>query len=260
MAAATSAALISGLFMMQILAAPPPQNPIPPEANLNGYGFGAQDDGRPSSPGREPAKRPEGNGSPAEPSHALGPHDCRTLSSNVQVCTPERGDGEAAKVSPAELALTKWTQLPVPTPAVRTAPPRRAAGLVGLPHWFWVTNWRPVSGRASARDVWVEVTARPQSMAIDPGPGHRVVRCAGPGTAYDRSRSAASQRTDCSYTFSRSSALEPGGAYRVRVSVTWGGTWRGSDGSGGALPPVTRSTTFRLRVAEAQGLYGQGAG
>jgi hypothetical protein len=128
--------------------------------------------------------------------------------------------------------------------------------LVGLPEWFWVTNWHPLNGRVSARGVWVEVTARPQSMAVDPGSSEPAVRCSGRGTAYDKTRPAASQRTNCSYTFSRSSLHEPGHAYRVRVTVTWGGTWRGSDGSGGVLPPLNRSTAFRLRVAEAQALYG----
>ncbi|MFV2179946.1 hypothetical protein ACFHW2_42880 [Actinomadura sp. LOL_016] len=129
---------------------------------------------------------------------------------------------------------------------------------MGVPEWFWVTNWRSLSGRASAGGVWVEVTAVPQRMTIEPGEGRQAVRCPGPGVAYDRSKPVAAQRTDCSYTYLRSSAQERGGAYRVRVTVLWGGTWRGSDGSGGALPPLSRSTTFRLRVAEAQALYGQG--
>ena len=186
----------------------------------------------------------------------MGPHDCRTLSDNVQVCTPSSEGGTSGKVSPAVLALTRWARLPVPAPMVRTAPPRRAEGLVGLPEWFWVTNWRSLGGRAAARGVWAEVTARPQSTTIDPGYGHRVVRCAGPGTAFDESKPVSLQRTDCSYTFSRSSVHEPDAAYRVRVTVTWGGTWRGSDGSSGVLPPLSRSTSLRLRVAEAQGLYG----
>ncbi|GAA4242398.1 hypothetical protein GCM10022254_75260 [Actinomadura meridiana] len=172
------------------------------------------------------------------------------------VCSPTDGGGKGAKVSPAVLALTRWASMPIPAPVVRTAPPRRRDGLVGLPEWFWVTNWDSLSDRVAARSVWVEVVARPQSMTIDPGAGEPVVRCSGPGTVYDRSRSAASQRTDCSYTFARSSLREPGRAYRVRVTVLWGGTWRGSDGSGGVLPPLSRSTTFRLRVAEAQALYG----
>ncbi|MFI0410600.1 hypothetical protein [Actinomadura sp. 3N508] len=177
------------------------------------------------------------------------------MSEYVQVVCPDAPEGGDA-VSPAALALTEWARMPIPAPVVRTAPPRRRGGLVGLPEWFWVTNWHPLSGRVTARNVWVEVTARPRSMTIAPGAGEPVVRCSGPGTAYDKSRPAASQRTDCSHTFARSSLHEPGGAHRVRVSVVWGGTWRGSDGSGGALPPLDRSTTFRLRVAEAQALYG----
>jgi hypothetical protein len=234
-------------------AAPAPQDPMPPVANTHGYLYGAQADGSTVS---APSAKPEGKNRPIGESDQLGPHDCRTLSDGFQVCTPAHGHGKVPKVSPGELALTRWAQMPIPAPAVRTAPPRRTDGLVGLPEWFWVTNWRPLSGRAAARGVWVRVTARPQSMAIDPGYGERIVHCAGPGTAYDRSRPAASQHTTCSYTFSQSSLHQPGHAYRVRVTVVWSGTWVGSDGTSGALPPVSRSTTFRLRVAEAQGLYG----
>lgn len=244
-----------GILFSSSVVAPPPLDPLPPNANSYSYNFGAQDGGEPPSGGPAPAAPPSGNQAdmPQEPR----PRDCQELSEYVQVvCSPEDEGDDAPTVSPAELALTKWAQLPIPAPTVRTAPPRRSGGLVGLPEWFWVTNWRPLSGRVSARSVWAEVTARLQSMTIAPGPGEPVVRCSGPGTAYDKSRPAASQRTDCSYTFTRSSLGEPGGAYRVRVTVVWGGTWRGSDGSGGALPPLSRSTTFRLRVAEAQALYG----
>ncbi|MFG2016904.1 hypothetical protein [Actinomadura geliboluensis] len=244
-----------GLLVSSSGIAPPPRDPLPPNANSYSYNFGAQDGSRPAGGGRTSAAAPEGNhaGVPQEP----GPRDCQALSEYVQVVCPEAGEGgKASKVSPAELALTKWARMPIPAPVVRTAPPRRRGGLVGLPEWFWVTNWHSLSGRVSARNVWVEVTARPQSMTIAPGPGEPVVRCSGPGTAYDKTRSAALQRTDCSYTFARSSLHEPGQAYRVRVTVLWGGTWRGSDGSGGALPPLSRSTTFLLRVAEAQALYG----
>ncbi len=256
MAPTASTVLIGGTLLLQPMSAPPPQDPIPPDANLNGYGFGAQDDGRPGSTGNPPSAHPGGASGPAEESNAIGPHDCQTSSDNVQVCKPVDGDGKAVKVSPAELALTTWTRMPIPTPVVRTAPPRRSTGLVGLPEWFWVTNSHPISGRATARSVWIEVTARPQNLTIHPGYGNRIVRCAGVGTAYDRSRPASAQQTDCSYTYQRSSAHEPGSAYRARVTVTWGGTWRGSDGTGGALPPLNRTTSFRLRVAEAQGLYG----
>lgn len=237
------------------LMAPPPRDPIPPTTNIYGYKFGASDDGKaPASSSAEP----KASSPAAESSDQLGPHDCRTLSNSVQVCEPAPRGGKTPKVSPAELALAKWARMPIPAPVVRTAPPRGSDGLVGLPEWFWVTNWHSRSERVAARGVWVEVTARPLSMAVDPGHGRPVARCSGPGTPYDKARPAAAQRTNCSYTFSRSSLHEPGRAYRVRVSVTWGGTWRGSDGSGGVLPLLSRSTTFRLRVAEAQSLYGRG--
>ncbi len=234
-----------------------PHDPIPPGVNTYGYHFGALDDG--SSTSNEGGRPADESSHLGAEENDIGPHDCRTLSDNVQVCTPSsKGRGKSRKLSPAELALTKWTRLPVPVPVVRTAPPRWSDGLVGLPEWFWVTNWRSVSGRAAARGVWAEVTARPQSTTIDPGYGHRVVRCSGAGTAFDESMPVSSQRTDCSYTFSQSSVHERGAAYRVRVTVTWGGTWRGSDGSGGMLPPLSRSTSLRMRVAEAQGLYVRG--
>lgn len=249
-----------GLLVGSSVAVPPPQDPLPPNANSHSYNFGAQDDGAPATGGRAPAESPRGGpvsgGRAREPQDA--PRDCQELSEYVQVvCSPVHGGGnKAPKVSPRELALTRWARMPIPAPVVRTAPPRVRTGLVGLPEWFWVANWHSLGGRVSARDVWVEVTARPQGMTVSPGPREPLLRCSGPGTAYDRTRPAASQRTDCSYTFERSSLYEPGHAYRVQVTVVWGGTWRGSDGSGGALPPVSRSTSFRLRVAEAQALYG----
>ncbi len=251
---ATVSFLLAGSLSVNITSPmSPPTDPLPPVANIHGYEYGA------NSPGRSrPSRRPRSHSAdhPLNESDAVGPRDCQELNEYVQVvCAPEPEGGKAPKVSPAQLAMTNWAQMPVPAPRVHTAPPRRSAGLVGLPEWFWVTNWRSITSRATARDVWVEVSARPQSMTIDPGNGSPV-RCPGPGIAYDKSRPASTQHTDCSYTFQQSSAHQPGGAYRVRVSVLWGGTWRGSDGSGGALPPLTRSTSFRLRVAEAQGLYG----
>lgn len=252
-ATAVSIIIAGPLSANMVSSLSPPADPLPPVANIHGYKYGA------NSPGRSgPSRRPKSHSTKHQSSEsdATGPRDCQELSEYVQVvCAPEPEGSKPPKVSPAQLAMTNWAQMPIPAPRVRTAPPRRSAGLVGLPEWFWVTNWRTITSRATARDVWVEVSARPQSMTIDPGNGSPV-RCTGPGTAYDKSRPASMQRTDCSYTFQRSSAHQPGGAYRVRVSVLWGGTWRGSDGSGGALPPLTRSTSFRLRVAEAQGLYG----
>jgi hypothetical protein len=78
----------------------------------------------------------------------------------------------------------------------------------------------------------------------------------GPGTAYDPKRAAAAQHSECSYTYPRSSAGLPRSAYRVQVTVTWGGSWTGSGDTGGTLPVITRTASFDLRVAEGQAVTG----
>jgi hypothetical protein len=125
-----------------------------------------------------------------------------------------------------------------------------------LAEWFWVANWSSRTGRAEAGAVWAEVTARPARLTINPGAGQPPVSCAGPGAAYDRTRPAATQHSDCFHTYTRSSAGLPGSAYRVTVTVSWGGTWQGSGGTGGTLPTLSRSTSFPLPVAEGQAVTG----
>ncbi|GAA2157110.1 hypothetical protein GCM10009727_66710 [Actinomadura napierensis] len=124
------------LLVSSSVAAPPPQDPLPPNVNSYSYGYGAQDDGHPGgggAPPSQPLQEPAGG----ESDH-IGPHDCLTLSNNVQVCAPAHGGGnKVPKVSPRELALTRWAHMPIPAPVVRTAPPRGRDGLVGLPEWFF---------------------------------------------------------------------------------------------------------------------------
>lgn len=72
----------------------------------------------------------------------------------------------------------------------------------------------------------------------------------------ERTLSVDAQHSDCSYIYTRSSAGLPSAAYQVTVTVTWGGTWVGSGATGGSLPALSRTTTFPLRVAEAQAVTG----
>ncbi|GGP14144.1 hypothetical protein LDL08_19985 [Nonomuraea glycinis] len=153
-----------------------------------------------------------------------------------------------------QLAQRAYKRIPITPPQVLTAPPRGREGLVGLPHWFYLANgqWAAKSKRLRTGGVWAEATARPQRMTINTGEGNTFI-CDGPGTAYDPGRPAARQSSTCSYRFQR-----PANAHQVTVSVTWAGTWRGSGGAGGALPPITRSVTFPVRIVEAQTLVTKG--
>ncbi|RFU41192.1 hypothetical protein DZF91_12980 [Actinomadura logoneensis] len=164
---------------------------------------------------------------------------------------PRGGDGP----SPEVLAQRAVAHLVLPSPVIRTAPPRKHDGLVGLPEFFWAdrAHWRPRTQRASAGGVWAEVAATPSRLNIRPGDGE-VLSCDGPGTPYDLSRAPAGQDHTCTYTYQRSSAGLPHSAYRVTAEVVWKATWVGSGGVGGELPSLTRSSGFRLRIAEAQAL------
>src|SRR3546814_14894182 len=75
--------------------------------------------------------------------------------------------------------------------------------------------------------------------------------CQGPGTPYDAGRPASEQTTDCSYTYGRSSASEPDGAYLVTATVRWNVTWTivGAPG-GGDLGASPRSESVALPRSE----------
>jgi hypothetical protein len=159
------------------------------------------------------------------------------------------------RVTPRQLLAWARSKLQLPLPAVRTAPPHGSDGLVGLREWFWVAlrQWHPVSARVQAGGVWAQVTARPDKLDVQPGTGASLV-CPGPGTPYNPNVAASTQHTSCSYTYTQSSDGLVGNAYQVSVTVVWTAAWQGRGGAGGVLPPLARTVTFSLPVAEAQAL------
>ena len=121
--------------------------------------------------------------------------------------------------------------------------------------WRAIGQWRPVTAEVSVGPVWAKVTAVPGQLTISPGGGLPDTTCAGPGTAYDPRLPASAQHTDCSYTYTQSSALQPGHAYQASVTVTWTATWTGSGGAGGTVnPPLQETSTFPVRIGEGQAL------
>jgi hypothetical protein len=171
------------------------------------------------------------------------------------------------QVSPGTLAERAANELRLPMPRVGLNPAPRA--LVNLPEWFWVplSSWEPLRQRTQAGAVWAVVVARPTATTWDPGDGSSPFTCRGPGTAYATSEPASAQQTDCSYSYRRSSADQPQSGpdpndrfFTVTVTTTWSVTWTGAGGSGGTLPPLTRSRSFRLAVAERDAVVTGGSG
>ena len=141
----------------------------------------------------------------------------------------------------------------VPEPQVVMSP--RTRSYVNLKTWLAVANWSNQSASASAGGLTSTVTAVPQRVTWEMGPSGGVVVCSGPGERYDPSVPDEWQDTDCGYTYRRSSAgVGSNNAYTARATVTYRATWSATDGTGGVIGTVSRSTTFSVPVAEIQAL------
>jgi hypothetical protein len=181
-----------------------------------------------------------------------------------RICTDLDGGNEIGDVvwlrdraDPVGLAERALSYTALPAPTIETSPD--GSQLVYVPTWLWVdaSTWRPYSAEASVPGLSVTATASPKRVRWEMGNGDEVI-CSGPGTAYDPSKREAAQQTDCSYTYSRSSAGQPGDAYLVTATVEWHATWSDSTGGSGDLGVVRRSSTAPVRVAEVQALNQRG--
>ena len=82
------------------------------------------------------------------------------------------------------------------------------------------------------------------------GDGSTVV-CHRPGARWTAGTDPLAASPDCGHTYTRSSAGEPGSAFRVTVTVTWEVTWAGA-GQTGVVPGLTTTGGAQVRVAESQ--------
>ncbi len=150
-------------------------------------------------------------------------------------------------IDSATLARRAFAELPLVYPRPRTAPPVTVMQLVGVPTWLWVDqgDWQTMSATASIVGLSATVTAQPTKVVWTMGDGSTVT-CEGPGTAYDPSVPDSAQSTDCSHTYQHD------GAYTVLATIVWTVSWTATNGQGGTLPNVQRSTQFSLDVEQRQ--------
>ena len=160
-------------------------------------------------------------------------------------------------VPPAVLAQEAARLVAAPAPSIQLNPPAGSDHLVNLESWLWVdpSTWGPRSATASVPNESATVVATPVSVTWTMGDGAKVT-CRGPGVPYDPNRPPEGQRTNCSHTYKRSSAGQPGQRYAVSATTTWSLSWTatGVVTASGTLPPLLRTTTTTLRVAEAQAI------
>jgi hypothetical protein len=157
-------------------------------------------------------------------------------------------------VSPIVLAQMARRYLPLPPPGIQTSPAASSDQIVNVPTWLWVdpATWGPRSATASVPNESATATAVPVTVTWTMGDGSQVV-CRGPGTPYTEGDPARPSPT-CGHTYLRSSARQPSLRYPVTATTTWRITWTatGVVSASGTLPPLLRTSTTTLRVAEAQ--------
>jgi hypothetical protein len=146
-------------------------------------------------------------------------------------------------VDPFQLALSARDRLPVPQGAIEANPSR---SLVGLPTFFWYSGYdgRPLTRTVSAFGVSAEVEATPTSYRWAFGDGSTMTS-EGLGRAYPA-------RSPISHTYQT--------AYQdVTATCTFAFTvrWRTGGGPWAPLPPLSRTASTTLEVAESQTVIAQ---
>lgn len=172
----------------------------------------------------------------------------------VVACPVGFGGPPGGAPNPAALAQLAVRLLRLPNPVIEANPAPAAVQLTWVPTWLWVAPavWQPRSATARVPGMAVTATATPVSASWAMGDGRTVI-CGGPGTPYSSAANPAAPSPDCGYTYTRSSAGQPGAAYKVTATITWAITWTANGGPVQALPqPLFTTAAAPMRVAESQ--------
>lgn len=163
---------------------------------------------------------------------------------------------------PATVGAEAASELRLPSPPIALSP--SATGYVNLAEWLSIGQslWHVFVTSATACTaggcVTADATATPSYVTWNTGDGSATV-CDGPGATYDPSESASAQSTNCSHTYTETSAGQPSpdgnpndAAFTVTATITWTVTWSGPGGSGGSLPALTTHASTSLIVTQIE--------
>jgi hypothetical protein len=173
--------------------------------------------------------------------------------------------GQAPTVPPPDPAVVgaqAASELQLPSPSPTLSPSTK--GYANLAEWYWIapSTWHRFTTSAQACNaggcVTATASATPAYVTWSTGDGSTVT-CNGPGTAYNPALGASGQSTNCSHTYTTTSAGQPtpdgnpnDAAFPITATVTWTVAWSGPDGSAGALPSLTTSASTSLVVAQIE--------
>jgi hypothetical protein len=151
------------------------------------------------------------------------------------------------------LAQMAVNTIRLPTPGVQTWPASGSTGLVNLPVWLHVNNWRPIAASASAGGLTATVTATPVRVQWDMDVSS--LACANAGSIYDPAVRPDPSSSTCSFTYRQSSGIEPDDTFHDSAVIVWHLAWTATDGEGGDLGQLNGPATgFALQIQESQAL------
>jgi enoyl reductase len=157
-------------------------------------------------------------------------------------------------LTPEQLARYARDAIVLPDTAVELNPPR-ARAVTNLTTWVWLdrASFRPYTVRAQAGPVWVDAVATPVRLLLPRNLPARLTPADGIcARLFDAYTGGPDARPGCGITFTRSSATQPGRAYRVRVRVVWQVSWTSNWAPGGRLPDGVYGQTTPVTVREVQ--------
>lgn len=165
---------------------------------------------------------------------------------------PDGEDPPAPEVDGETLAQAAWDAVDIPTPSIGTNPALGDSGatVVGLDTWVWADGDTPatVTATATAGPVTATVTATASGLSLSAPDS--TPRCSGFGTPWQPGMAEGS--SDCTIVFGRASAHRASQTTPLRTSATYDVSYTATDGSSGALDPVTVTSTTELPVTEIQ--------
>jgi len=159
---------------------------------------------------------------------------------------------EAAPVDPVALRDEAAARINPPAPSLGTSPPfDQFPAIVQMSTWLWITDpWVTDVESESQGGVSVIVVARPDHVTWTFGDGGIVV-CFGPGVAWQSGMSNEAT-TDCSYTFTHTSAGLPDSRYDATATVTWVFSWTLNGVDEGDFGSFDATSGFSIEVGEIQ--------
>lgn len=165
-------------------------------------------------------------------------------------------DGDTPpSVDPGQLAAETLETMPMAIARPTLAPAEKT--WVNLETWLWTPNpatWEPISKSATAGATTVTVVAAPTRVYWSLGDGS-TMDCFDQGRPWTSGLGDLAE-TDCGYTYTATSAAEPGGLFKVTAAVMYQADWTCSgactQGSGTLGEVAGQGRVARIEVGERQ--------